>query len=447
MAKNPQQLHQKQIDVLTWIGNGCPDGIYTEGWEHRIIARALERRGLVSVGGRGPTWVATITTAGRTWLDSPPVAAEIIPEESDADRLIDDVIAAGGTLHIPAADAEAKQWDKLVRLSLKSPKRPHGKKLMIARVGDWYSKEQQISFTERFEDYVTATPVPVPDRVAKYHPVVKHYLTDKQWQFVSQEHLSRAGRILQAVAVEAERRGLQVIVPSKAKQNQGQPQHKRVIGHLWIVTKQGEYSVEIKEIPGTGGAKRGYYSDYPKSTPRWISQRQTDFISTGRLDLVLDGPRTPYQGEHFRDARRTTVEDKLPDVFARLDTYALEANWAEQERIRVKAERQVRWEAAMVKAKEDYARHDRWEHFKALAKTSEKLRAYRSFMESAENAAMTLPMGEQVGTTTYLSEMRSIIDKLDPLATPTLIVPEVPEPKPEDLKPFLGGWSPYGADS
>lgn len=442
MATKAQQLNQKQIDVLTWIGNECPSGVYTEGWEHRIIARALERRGLTSVAGRGPTWVAAITTAGRTWLDSPPVAADIIPEESDVDRLIAEVIEAGGILHVAAAEAEAKPWDKLVRLSLKSPKRPHGKKLAIARVGGWYSKEQQISFTERFEDYVATTPVPVPERVGKYHPVVKQYLTDKNWQFVSKEHLLRAGRILQAVAAEAERRGMRVIDPSKAKKNQGQPQYKQAVGHLWIVTKQGEYSIEIKEIPGTGGAKRGY----PKSTPRWISQRQTDFISTGRLELILDGPRTPYQGEHFRDVRSTTVEEKLPDVFARLDTYALEAEWAEQEIIRKKAERQAQWESAMVKAKEDYARHARWDHFKTLAKTSEKLQGYRSFLESAETMATTLPTEAQASAVEYLDEMRETLDSLDPLTTPNLIVPAMIEPKPEDLKPFLGAWSPHGPE-
>ncbi|MDQ4212527.1 hypothetical protein [Microbacterium capsulatum] len=447
MTKNPQQLNQQQVDVLRWVRDGCPDGVYTKGWEHRIMARALERRGLVSIGGRGPTWVASITTAGRAWLDSPPTEAEMVPEDSEADRLIVDVIEAGGTLPISAADAEAKPWDKLVRLSLKSPKRPHGKKLTITRVGGWYGKEQQISFTERFEDYVTTTPVPVSERVGKYHPVVKQYLADKHWQYVSKEYLPRAGRILQAVAAEAERRGMGVIEPSKAKKNQGQPQYKRVTGHLWLKTASGEYSIEIKEIPGKGGAKRGYYGDYPKSTPRWINQRQTDFISTGRFELILDGPRTPYQGEHFRDSGSTTVEHKLPGLFARLDTYALEAEWAEKERIREKAGRQRQWEAAMIKARSEYAQAARWVHFTTLAKESEKLRRYRDFLAAATEAASALPSEAQTATADYLSEIRSIIDGRDPMATPSLILPEVSEPTLEQLKPFLGRWSPYGAEA
>ncbi|WP_298868476.1 hypothetical protein [uncultured Microbacterium sp.] len=447
MAKNPQQLNQKQVDVLTWVGAGCPTDVYTEGWEHRIIARALERRGLVSVGGRGPTWVATITTAGRAWLESPPAPGEVIPEDSEADRLIAEVIEAGGSIRLSASEYEARPWDKLVRLAVRSAKRPHGKQLVIERVGGWYSNEREIWFGERFEDYVTATPVPVPQRVGKYHPVVKKYLGNKNAHYVSAEHLTRAGHILQAIATEAERRGMKVVDSDKAKKNQGQPPFKREAKHLWLATTLGEYSIMIKEIPGSGGAKRNYYTDYPKGTPRWIRARQTEFISTGKLELILDGPRTQYKGEHFRDARSKTVEVKLPEVFALLDKYVLEAEWAERERQRKEAERQVQWEAAMAKAKLDYARHARWEHFKNLAEGSDALRGYRVFLESAQNAVAALPTEARVAATDYLEEMHSIIDELDPIASPSLIVPVVPDPTPEQLKPFLGAWSPYGAKS
>ena len=35
---------------------------------------------------------------------------------------------------------------------------------------------------------------------------------------------------------------------------------------------------------------------------------------------------------------------------------------------------------------------------------------------------------------------------LDPLANPARLIPEVPEPKPDDLKPYLRGWSPHGPE-
>ncbi|HEY8686326.1 MAG TPA: hypothetical protein VIO57_12030, partial [Chloroflexota bacterium] len=49
-------------------------------------------------------------------------------------------------------------------------------------------------FTEHFDDYVEARSVPVPERIAKYHPAVKAFLADKEWQYVTSEHVPRAGR-------------------------------------------------------------------------------------------------------------------------------------------------------------------------------------------------------------------------------------------------------------
>ena len=36
------------------------------------------------------------------------------------------------------------------------------------------------------------------------------------------------------------------------------------------------------------------------------------------------------------------------------------------------------------------------------------------------------------------------LDDLDSVRRPSLLVPEVQEPKNDDLKPFLKGWSPHG---
>jgi hypothetical protein len=445
VAKNPNQLSQTQVDVLEWVRNGCPAGVYTDGWEHRIVARALERRGLVSIGGRGASWIATITTAGRTWLEAPPAA--ILSEEPDADRLIARVQEAGGSLRITASDTEIRPWERLVRLSLKSSSRPRGKQLAISRVGHaWDSDEWNVSFVTYFDDLVTVRPAPVPQRVTKYHPAVKAYLEHRNWQFVSTDHLSRAGHILQAVAIEAERRGIQVLDPKSAKKHQGQPLYKPIRGHLWLITDFGDYMVEIKEIAGKGGATRDYSRRYDKSEAAWLARRSTEFISTGRLELILDGPLAPYQGEHFRDAKSKTVESRLPEMFATLDVLQLKAEQQERERQRAKEDRQRRWEAAMVEAKAAYVRHERWEHFRTLADDSEKLDHYRRFLESAEGSIRNLPHGEQDVAGEYLAEMRAAIDARDPIFSPTLIVPVVPEPNPKDLTPFLKGWNPYGPE-
>lgn len=95
-----------------------------------------------------------------------------------------------------------------------APSRPLGKKLSLHSVGGYGSKEQELCFVPHFRDSVEEQPVPVPERVHRYHPAVNEFIADKNWQYVTNEHVPRAARILQTVATEAERRGLRVTPPS-----------------------------------------------------------------------------------------------------------------------------------------------------------------------------------------------------------------------------------------
>ncbi|MCC4907765.1 helix-turn-helix domain-containing protein [Microbacterium sp. cx-59] len=66
--RSPHQLTLSQAAVLSWIVEGCPDGVYPEdSFAHRISARALVSRGLVKVSGHGHSWQAVPTESGRVW--------------------------------------------------------------------------------------------------------------------------------------------------------------------------------------------------------------------------------------------------------------------------------------------------------------------------------------------------------------------------------------------
>jgi hypothetical protein len=100
-------LTQRQIDVLRWIGDGCPDGMMVEeGFPERITAGALRNRSLVTTKGRGSTWSAAITAAGGEYLarvdgPNPPIPRE--PNRPVTQSVIDEIVAAGGTLHVTGA--------------------------------------------------------------------------------------------------------------------------------------------------------------------------------------------------------------------------------------------------------------------------------------------------------------------------------------------------------
>ena len=68
----------------------------------------------------------------------------------------------------------------------------------------------------------------------------------------------------------------------------------------------------------------------------------------------------------------------------------------------------------------------------------QEARAVRSYL-----AALEEQHGDHGDAAEWIGWIRDYLDRLDPLQSAPAM-PEPPEPSPEDLKPFLGGLSPYG---
>jgi len=62
-------LNRRQLDVLTWIKDGCPDGRWADH-TFKTTAQALASRRLVTVSKRGGTWKAAILPAGEHYLST-----------------------------------------------------------------------------------------------------------------------------------------------------------------------------------------------------------------------------------------------------------------------------------------------------------------------------------------------------------------------------------------
>lgn len=111
---------------------------------------------------------------------------------------------------------------------------------------------------------------------------------------------------------------------------------------------------------------------------------------------------------------------------------------AEERRLaaeRKRIQEQQAWEAAMAKAKEDFAEHFRREWFRGQIAAHQEAEDLRPFVAAARPKAT----GEAAE---WLDWAASFVEELDPLGR-EMAPPIVPDPEPEDLKPFLGGWSPY----
>ncbi|HUY45494.1 MAG TPA: helix-turn-helix domain-containing protein [Streptosporangiaceae bacterium] len=63
-----QPLSARQLNVLKWIADGCPDRDWPDE-SHKNSARALESRGLARVRRKGKLWHAVLSADGRHYLE------------------------------------------------------------------------------------------------------------------------------------------------------------------------------------------------------------------------------------------------------------------------------------------------------------------------------------------------------------------------------------------
>lgn len=449
MGRSADALSEKQVATLEWIRNGCPPVDEETEVSRKISAASLKGRGLATVKGTGATWKASITPAGRAWLEAHPTT--ISDAVGGPDGLIARVLAADGRLPI-GGEIEAKvAHEELVRRSLHAASRPKGWRLEVKSTGSWSDPAYEVVVVRHFEDLVEERPVPVPEQVTRYHPSVKAYLADRNRQMVSREHVARAGRVLQALADEAPRRGVEVVSPGSKGlpplvDTYGRRETSR--GHLTLQAPAGTYAIRIQEVsaPSTTPVPRRAWNQ--RSTrAAWLDDRQFEFVSSGILELIVEGPGMGYSGGYrIRDSATMTLDERLPRVFRRIELERLEAEHRAEEQEREAADRRRRWETAMAAARTRYDEQARWEAFAESSSEWHAIRRHREFLAAAREAAGALDSPYSDGLASHFDFAERKLDQADPLVNPELLLPRVRSPKPDDLKPYLDGWSPHGPD-
>lgn len=192
MTHNTSFLNSLQRSVLVWIADGCPPGV-VEGYSHRITAKALEARGLITIDGRRQTWSAAITETGRALLER-----NVVPPDksvTEAAAFLQAVLDAGG-LVVTEDRCNGPADTLMLEAALQAPNRPFGRKLARNSVGGWVSDTTEWYMAKHFPDFVERRDVPLVSSARSFHPVVAMYRDDRDDQRVSKDHLQRAAHIL-----------------------------------------------------------------------------------------------------------------------------------------------------------------------------------------------------------------------------------------------------------
>ena len=288
--------------------------------------------------------------------------------------------------------------------------------------------------TEYTRDLIQPKPVPLSARLRSPHPVVEAFRSNPDASYVSKTSMDRAARVYDALAKEAERRGYRA--DDRETFLRGHRGHLGA-GHLVITALEHHFPVAVREISGAGGAKLEHPAK--NKQPGWIQNRGYEFVPTGKFEVRVDGPGTPYQGQKLRETRHRSLENLLPEVFVTIEVGGQQANRAEEQRHRDLLARQAKWDLAIEEAREKHRDDQIREVIAAKAEEWQRDRDLRSFLTSLEERMPDMDEESKAAAQIWLSEGQrnvrgaAMLDTLGPLL--------YARPKPGELNKYLDGFT------
>ncbi|MGK5729555.1 hypothetical protein [Streptomyces sp. URMC 124] len=479
-----QKLNERQLAVLRWVQQGCLDGVW-EGSSHKITCQALQNRGLLTVTKRRGQWSTALTSAGQHYLQHgnyPPAqprvsrtrpaerpaptvpatstgsgtsagpAAPAAPRKASqaqqtrktvTEQLLEELTEAGGRIvKSSARGPNAVNWPARVSAARRSGRIPKTKDLH----GSWCREGYEIRLTDTPAwRLAVLEPIPVPARLTQPHAVVKALQSQSPPMGLTKAVQARALRLVQALITATQRRGHS----SKAGATRGapSPHRRRSADPHFTITAQGQECgfLIIQE------------QDRSKHTPTekelaeakrysWVKIPRFDYTPADRLRIVLSGGRA-HRASEWADTPERPLEDQLAEVVQEVD---LRGEAAERKRLadlEAAKHQRLRWEAAMQQARTEYAEAYRVKHLEAQEEAWRRAAGLAEYLSAVRLQVEGLPSGQvRADAEAWIAWADAHVKRLNPLTTPPRL-PTVPEPRTEDLKPFLHGWSPYGPHS
>lgn len=221
----PKKLTVPQYDLLKWVADGSLEGVY-DGHSHRLSARALANRGLMTITGKGTTWHATITDTGTEELNKEQRRIETIRRQQEREALVREQrdeqqrqLSADATAILEKVqstgepvDLEQRYTDtylaEIERFLLTSGTLPEGQKL----TNEPTRMDPILGYTAYlrpdYEARIQPRDITVPRQLRNPHPAVTTF--SQRRANVSKDKIPRAARALQTIVNEAERLGSMV---------------------------------------------------------------------------------------------------------------------------------------------------------------------------------------------------------------------------------------------
>lgn len=433
--------NERQRALLERLAAGEEPGAWAPGdWRS---AYALRDRGLLTVDKGGGAARVEVTDAGRFYLrhgrhpdDAVPAdhGGPSVPVESSASygerpvararrakarELVERLLAEGHVRFAHADDEEIAEWRRVVNYAKRHGMEPEGKrieKVPYGRLGLEFFLAEGPHPNARSQRPKTGTSaVRVPTRLASLHPVVAALKDDVRRLVMPPALRRRSLLMLQGLASEAARRGHEV-------RKVGSSYFPRE-GGMDVVVDGFAYPVTIRQ-------------EFPEST---------DPERSSRLVVEVAHGLTGRPGR-WRDRKSRTLEQSLGLVLGEIEARAVEDARRRESEERAREERAVRWREVMEEAKELAVREQFAEVLREEAGRWREVVVIGEYCDALERRLAELDgdLGEQTlhSPRLWLEWARSYARGIDPLLNPPSM-PAPRDPAPDELQPYLKGWSPH----
>ncbi|WP_228002372.1 hypothetical protein [Nocardia australiensis] len=455
MVRRSDQLTDRQGDLLERIADG-DDLSKPESAPHRVSARALESRGLVTVSKRKGFFAASITDIGRYYLKH--------GYHPECDR------ASGGYADGDSENAErlisrlGKTSDGIVRIAGADEKTrvAYRRAVYAARCQGLVPEGQILWYTGRSDgDIVVRLLEAGEDNNIDWYRIRQKARKSKAEKKQAppqdlRQLLSENPAALQVSDGQRERatRFLLELNAAAAKQDQEvrltrRGEHAK-LGYR-IGTQQWELTLTEEHL-NAYGRPADYWdmrSSYSKTTP------------TGKLQLKIGGHQGTHNAHTWEDEKRSPLEERIRKIITTVKASCAEAErraedsyrkhlayMAEQNQERMEERRQ--WESAMASARRQAeAMLQRRTMVAALAawRNAQDLREICTILDDTAAAAdQRNDPHSAANLRSWCTVGRELADRLDPTTCPASLgkIPFDIEPGVDDLRLYLGGWSPDG---
>ena len=445
MARRFALLSDRQLQVLRWVGDGCPDGVWEDsGYKHS--AYALADRGLVTVERNGHSWRAVITDDGRYYLEqgeyrtadargsrrAPAHSARASAAQSPspqvpfvtAKSLLAELASGGGVLTVqdPPGTVRAA-YRRAISRAITDSLVPDGYGLRHAGRDRGDLVVSLVSVRGEPAQSEPLPAIPVPGTLQGCHNAVAALRDTPGLMDVSGEARQRALLIAQAIAGECARRGYEF-----ALRGGGEPSFQITINDdAFGFTLSEEFERrEVADGEKLAAAKYAWQR-IPSSGRR---------VRSGRLVLRLG---SGYGSVFWADRKRQTLGQKLPQMFQDIAVRAAAAAEARRREEEERRRRRRAWEDAMPRARQAYIdqlNRDRLREQAARSAEAGAIREYCARLDSLAKACDDLGRAEDIRE--WVTWARQEADRVDPVTHPDRLIYVVPEEvRPSDLEKFM----------